>query len=196
MSKAERRASASGGAWKGEAGGLLLAAQERGGPCLGGGVDALLDGGGEGQRGAAPLRFLGPDEVPAGHGGERRVGGEAHVLPRAVAAAAKTGITWLIRTLISGGPSKCPEPLWPLTMPGPSRLAVTPRPAHGGARRPGPPPRGWRAREPRSAPIPREAPVNSTVLPVMLQSAAAPWARMWVTALLSLTCMRPSLSVK
>src|SRR5215472_7723096 len=113
MSKAERRASASGGAWKGEAGGLLLAAQERGGPCLGGGVDALLDGGGEGRRGAAPLRFLAPDEVPAGHGGERRVGGEAHVLPRAGAVAAKTGIRWLIRTLISGGPSKCPEPLWP-----------------------------------------------------------------------------------
>src|SRR5215831_4290903 len=68
----------------GMAGGWLPAGQERRGPCLSRVVDALLAGGVEGERGAALLLFLALDEVPAGYGGERGVGGEAHVLLRAL----------------------------------------------------------------------------------------------------------------
>src|SRR5215469_8537851 len=75
--------SPSNGSSDGMAGALLSAAQYRRRPCLSRVVDALLDGGIEGERGAAAFLFLAPDEVPAGHGGERGVGRETHVLLRA-----------------------------------------------------------------------------------------------------------------
>jgi hypothetical protein len=74
-------------------------------------------------------------DLVAGHVGERRVGGEAHILLGAALhpGGDEEGDHVAHQNPHGGGPSYS-SPIWPFTMPGSSTLAVTPGPAQRRAR--------------------------------------------------------------